>query len=67
MKVKEFIQDGKIHSEGTCKQCGTIGRCEIVMGPFGPHYAKAVCSECGAFIKWIKKNLPIKITGIKRR
>lgn len=29
-------------------------------GPFGPHEAKMVCSECGKFVEWIPKDKTIR-------
>lgn len=30
-------------------------RCDVIQGPFGPHAAKVICSDCGRFIKWVAK------------
>jgi len=38
----------------TCKNCGA-GVFEIVPVKKGPHYAKMVCANCGAFVKWVPK------------
>lgn len=28
---------------------------EVIRMPEGPHWGKLICSDCGAFIKWLKK------------
>ncbi len=37
-----------------CKYCGSIDT-KITLGPFGPHWAKEMCNDCGRFIKWVAK------------
>lgn len=27
----------------------------LIKGPFGPHYGKSICYDCGVFIKWEKR------------
>ncbi len=43
--------------KAACRKCHGVQPCDVIIGPFGPHYAKALCSRCGAFIKWVKKTL----------
>lgn len=39
-----------------CKTCGYAnGRAQIEEGPFGPHFARAVCHACGAHWDWVTK------------
>jgi hypothetical protein len=40
-----------------CKKCGEdlSNNTEVIIGPFGPHYAKEICKSCDALIKFIKK------------
>lgn len=70
--MKEYLKfsgkgDEKVfHIEADCRSCGCEQICQVVVGPFGPHYAKALCSECGAFIKWVLKNLPVRAKKIKK-
>jgi hypothetical protein len=41
-----------------CKNCGNETEEPVVEvavdGNFGPHFAKAICPECGRFIQWIQ-------------
>lgn len=38
-----------------CKHCGCIGSFREEIGPFGPHYGKLFCAECGKFFGFMKK------------
>ena len=49
--------------KAVCRKCHSVQPCDVIIGPFGPHYAKALCSKCGAFVKWVKKNLAIRQRG----
>lgn len=46
-----------------CRKCRCVQPCQVIPGPFGPHYAKALCSRCGTFVKWVKKTLVIEWRG----
>jgi hypothetical protein len=35
-------------------RCGS-NNTEIKIGPFGPHYAKLICSNCKRYIQWLPK------------
>jgi len=37
-----------------CRRC-TSTTAETVIMSTGKHYAKEVCTECGDFVKWVKK------------
>lgn len=41
-----------------CPRCASPG--PHVPGPGGgPHHARLVCSQCGAFVKWLPKPRPV--------
>jgi len=49
--------------KAVCRKCQCVQVCQVIPGPFGPHYAKALCSGCGAFVKWVKKSLVLELRG----
>lgn len=51
------------HIKAVCRKCQSVQPCRVIPGPFGPHYAKALCSRCGAFVKWVKKSLVLELRG----
>ena len=65
-KKEHKLPSGEIFVEAVCKKCGVIGQCDVTIGPFGPHYAKANCKSCGNFVKWVHKNLSVKTTRTKK-
>lgn len=40
-----------------CPRCGTIDRPTLAPGA-GPHYARALCRHCGAFLQWLSQHSP---------
>ena len=44
--------------------CPACGACAVpTVGPgSGPHYAKALCRQCGHFLRWLPKSLVAKET-----
>ena len=45
MKIKTNIIEKHKHHE-----------LKLVLGPFGPHYAKFVCVPCDTYVKWVSKH-----------
>jgi hypothetical protein len=41
-------------SETVCPRCGCLGTPTVTAG-VGPHYAKASCRHCGAFLRWLSR------------
>src|SRR2546429_514337 len=45
-----------------CSACGTVAIPCVAPGT-GPHVAKAVCTGCGRFLKWLPKPTEVRMHG----